>query len=101
MRVQTFVLYLERALKAIRQQRLYAMTEEEGHRHLKVTYFMGFNPISIMPLAICMTSSIPQYSQLVMASRKAEKETPRSSVSEVGAKSTVVRADTDSSVKRG
>ena len=35
-KVQTFVLCLEWALKAIKQQYLYAMTEEEGHRHLKV-----------------------------------------------------------------
>ena len=34
-KVQTFVLHLERALKAIKQQYSYAMTEEEGHRHLK------------------------------------------------------------------
>ena len=33
--VQTFVFHLERALKAIKQQYPYAMTEEEGHRHLK------------------------------------------------------------------
>ena len=34
-RVQTFVFCLEQALKAIKQQHPYAMTEEEGHRHLK------------------------------------------------------------------
>ena len=34
-KVQTFVLHLERALKAIKQQYPSAMTEEEGHRHLK------------------------------------------------------------------
>ena len=34
-KVQTFVLCLERALKAIKQQYPYAMTEEEGCRHLK------------------------------------------------------------------
>ena len=33
-KVQTFVLHLERALEVIKQQHLYAMTEEEGHRHL-------------------------------------------------------------------
>ena len=34
-KVQAFVLHLEWALKAIKQQYPYAMTEEEGHRHLK------------------------------------------------------------------
>ena len=34
-KVQSFVLHLERTLKASKQQYLYAMTEEEGHRHLK------------------------------------------------------------------
>ena len=34
-KVQTFVLHLERVLKAIKQQYPYAMTKEEGHRHLK------------------------------------------------------------------
>ena len=32
-KAQTFVLHLERALKAIKHQHPYAMTEEEGHRH--------------------------------------------------------------------
>ena len=40
-----------------------------------------------------------QYNPLVMASRKAEMETIRSGVSEVGAKSAVVGADTDSLAK--
>ena len=34
-RVQTFVLQLERALKAIKQQCPHAMTEKEGVKHLK------------------------------------------------------------------
>ena len=34
-KVQTFVLHLERGLKAIKQQYPYAMPEEEGHRYLK------------------------------------------------------------------
>ena len=34
-KVQTFVLRLEWALKAIKQQYPYAMTKEEGHRHMK------------------------------------------------------------------
>ena len=40
-KVQTFVLHLERALKAIKQQYPYAMTEEECHRHLKDCSFHG------------------------------------------------------------
>ena len=43
-KVQTFVLHLERALKAIKQQHLYTMTEEEGHRHLKDCLFHGLKP---------------------------------------------------------
>ena len=34
-KVQTFFLHLEWALKAIKQLYPYAMTKEEGHRHLK------------------------------------------------------------------
>ena len=43
-KVQTFVLHLERALKAIKQQHPYAMTEEDGHRHLKDCLFQGLKP---------------------------------------------------------
>ena len=43
-KVQTFILHLERALKAIKQQHPYAMTEEEGHRHLKNHLFHGLKP---------------------------------------------------------
>ena len=43
-KVQTFVLCLERALKAIKQQYPYAMTKEEGHRHLKDHLFHGLKP---------------------------------------------------------
>ena len=43
-KVQTFVLHLERALKAIKQQYPYAMTKEEGHRHLKDHLFHGLKP---------------------------------------------------------
>ena len=43
-KVQTFVLCLERALKAIKQQHPYGMTEEEGHRHLKDCLFHGLKP---------------------------------------------------------
>ena len=58
-KVQTFVLCLERALKAIKQQHPYTITEEEGHRHLKDHLFMGSSPTSEMPSDICMTSQIP------------------------------------------
>ena len=40
-KVQTFVLCLERALKAIKQQHPYAMTEEDDHWHLKDCLFHG------------------------------------------------------------
>ena len=42
--VQTFVLHLERALKAIKQQHPYTMIEEDGHRHLKDHLFHGLKP---------------------------------------------------------
>ena len=57
-KVQTFVLHLERALKAIKWQHLYAMTEEDGHRHLKDGLFHGLLT-SVMPSDICVTSQIP------------------------------------------
>ena len=43
-KVQTFVLHLERALKEIKQQHPYAITEEDGHRHLKYHLFHGLKP---------------------------------------------------------
>ena len=43
-RVQTFVLHLERALKAIKQQHPYVMTEEESVKHLKDHLFHGLKP---------------------------------------------------------
>ena len=43
-KVQTFVLHLERALKAIEQQHPYTMTEEKGHRHLKDCLFHALKP---------------------------------------------------------
>ena len=58
-KVQTFVLCLERALKMIKQQHPYAMTEEEGHRHLKDCLFHGLKPNTQMPSNICMTKQIP------------------------------------------
>ena len=98
-KVQTFVLQLERVLKVIKQQYPYAMTEEEGHRHLKDCLFNGLKPN--LPNALCYLYDKPdsQYSQLLMALRKAETETLGSSVSEVRAKAAVVGADTDSPEK--
>ena len=89
-KVQTFVLHLERALKAIKQQHPYAMTEEEGVRHLKDYLFHGLKPNLCNGLSYMYDKLDSQYSQLLMASRKAETETLRSSVSEARAKSAVV-----------
>ena len=82
-KVQTFVLCIERALKAIKQQHPYAMTEEEGHRHLKDHLFHGLKPNLCNALCYLYDKPYSQYSQLVMALRKAETETLGSSVSEV------------------
>ena len=43
-KVQTFVLHLERALKAIKQPYPYVMTEKDGHRHVKDCLFHGLKP---------------------------------------------------------
>ena len=75
------------------------MTEEEGHRHLKYHLFHMLK--SNLHNALCYLYDKPdsQYSQLVMASRKAETETLRNNVPKGRAKSAVVGADTDSQVK--
>ena len=75
------------------------MTEEEGHRHLKDHLFNGLKPNLSNALCYLYDKPDSQYSQLVMASRKAEMETLGSSVSEVRAKSTIVGEDTDSPAK--
>ena len=98
-KVQTFVLHLERALKAIKQQHPYAMTEEEGIRHLKDHLFHGLKPNLCNALHYMYDKPDSQYSQLVMALRKAETETLGSSVSEARAKSAVVGTDTALQVK--
>ena len=59
---------------------------------------MGSSLTSAMPSIICMISLTPN-TVLVMASRKAETETPRSSVSEARAKSAMVGTDTALQVK--
>ena len=98
-KVQTFVLHFERALKAIKQQHPYAMTEEEGHRHLKDHLFYRLKPNLCNALYCLYDKPDSQYSQLVMTLRKAKTETIRTSVFEVRAKSAIVRADADSQAK--
>ena len=85
-RVQTFVLHLERALKAIKQQCPYGITEEEGVKHLKDHLFHGFKPNICNALQYMYDKADSQYSQLVMAPRKAVTETPRSNVSKARTK---------------
>ena len=94
-KVQTFVLHLERALKAKRQQYPYAKTEEEGHRHLKDCLFHVLKPNLCNVLHYLYDKPDSQYSQLVMPSRKAEMETLGSGVSEGRAKSAIVGTNTD------
>ena len=71
------------------------MTKEEGHRHLKGCLFHGLKPNICNALHYLYDKPDSQYSQLVMASRKAEMETLGSSVSEGRAKSAIVGTDTD------
>ena len=75
------------------------MTEEDGHRHLKDHLFHGLKSNLCNALQYLYDKPDSQYSQLVMALRKAETKTLRSSVSEVRAKSAVVGTDTDLQVK--
>ena len=95
-RVQTFVLHLEQALKVIKQQHPHAMTEKEGVKHLKDRLFHGLKPD--IHNALCYLHDTPnlQYSQLVMAARKAETETPGGNMLDARAKSAVVRSDSKS-----
>ena len=75
------------------------MTDKEGHRHLKDCLFYGLKPNLSNALHYLYNKPDSQYSQLVMALRKAETETLGSSMSEVRAKSAVVGADTESQAK--
>ena len=75
------------------------MTEEDGLRHLKDHLFHGLKPNLCNALHYVYDTPDVQYSQPVMALRKVETETLRSSVSEVRAKSTVMGTDTDLQVK--
>ena len=71
-------------LKVIKQQQPYATTEEEGVKHLKDHLFHGLKPNICNALHYMYNKPDSQYSQLVMAARKAEAETPGSNVSELG-----------------
>ena len=95
-RVQTFVLHFEQALKAIKQQHPYTMTDKEGVKHLKDWLFHRLKPNICNVLCYIYDTHNLQYSQLVMAARKAETETPGSNVPESRAKSAVVRIDSKS-----
>ena len=94
-KVQTFVIHLERVLKVIKQHYPYAVTEEEGDRHLKDHLFHGLKPNLHNALHYLYDKPESQYSQLVMASRKAKTETLGGSVSECRVKSTKVGTNTD------
>ena len=76
------------------------MTEEEGHRHLKDHLFHGLKPNLHNAIHCLYDKPDSQYSQLVMASRKAEMETLGSSVSKGRAKSAIVGANTDLAVAK-
>ena len=69
-KVHTFVLHLEWALKAIKQQHPYTMTEEEGHRHFKDHLFHGLNPNLHNAFHYLYDKPGSQYSQLVQGKQK-------------------------------
>ena len=92
-RVQTFVLWLERVIEAIKQQYPQAMTEKEGVKHLKGQLFHGLNLDICNALHYLYDASNLQYSQLVMATRKAKTETSGGAVSEARVKSAIVEID--------
>ena len=71
------------------------MPEEEGVKHLKDQLFHGLKPNIHNALCYMYDTSNLQYSQMVMAVRKAETETPGSNVSEARAKSAVVGIDSN------
>ena len=93
-RVQVFVLHLEQALKAIKQQHPHTMTEQEGEHHLKDCSFHGLRSNIQNTLHYMYNNPNSKYSKLVMAARKGETETSGSGVSEVRAKSAVVELGT-------
>ena len=71
------------------------MTKEEGHSHLKDCLFHGLKPNLCNALHYLYDKPDSQYSQLVMASRKAETETLGSGVSKGRAKSAIAGTNTD------
>ena len=74
------------------------MTDEEGIKHLKDHLFHGLKPNIQNALHYMYNKPVSQYSQLVMAARKAEIETPGRGVSEARAKSAVDGTDSQSKV---
>ena len=95
-RVQTFVCHLEWALKVIKQQHPHVMTEEEGVKHQKDHLFHRLKPNICNVLHYMYDKPDLQYSQLVMAARKAKTETPGSKVPKARAKSAVVGTESQS-----
>ena len=76
------------------------MTDKEDVKHLKDQLFHGLKPNIYNALHYMSDKTDLQYSQFVMAARKAKTETPGSSVSEVRAKSAVVGTDLEPKVAR-
>ena len=72
------------------------MTDEEGIKHLKDHLFHGIKPDIHNALHYMYDTPNLQYSQLVMAARKAKTETLGGDVSEARAKSAVVEIDSKS-----
>ena len=71
------------------------MTKEEGHGHLKDCLFHGLKPNLHSTLCYLYEKPDSQYSNLVMASRKAEIETCGIGMSKGRAKSAIVVTNTD------
>ena len=67
-----FVLHSEWALKAIKQQHSHSMMEREGIKHLNDCLLHGLKPNIWNALCYIYDKPNSQYSQLVMAARKAK-----------------------------
>ena len=78
-----------------KKQHPYVMTKEEGHRHLKDCLFHGLKPNIHNALHYLYDKPDSQYSQLVMASRKAETEIHGSSLTKGRSKSAAVGENAD------
>ena len=74
------------------------MMEEKGIKHLKDHLFHGLKPNIHNALCYMYDKPDSQYSQLVMAARKAETEIPGSNVLKARAKSAVVETNSQSKV---